>query len=119
MSSVRQDYILRLIDELRQFVTAVLHSGGKGGLEEALVAVLQAQEKLFNRPIAEIGLLELEDQLRLLGAGESPTAAREKLRAYAALLREAARVYRARDQEAIAVGAENTAHYIEEKVTAT
>lgn len=90
---VRQDYILRLIDELRQFVGTMLQGGDPGRGEEALHAVLHAQQKLFQRPPAEFLGLDLDRQLDLLAKGESPEGAAEKAATYAVILAEAARIY--------------------------
>ena len=74
--SLRQDYILRLIDELRQFVSAMLEGGGEPGRgEEALLAVLHAQQQLFQRQPAEFMGLSLAAQIDLLAHGEAPADA--------------------------------------------
>ena len=82
----RQDYILRLIDELREFVNAMVRGGDPGQGAEALHAVLHAQQQLFQRPPAEFLSADLAQQIDLLARGESPAGAVEKVATYAAIL---------------------------------
>ncbi|MFZ9681613.1 MAG: hypothetical protein ACO3DQ_00185 [Cephaloticoccus sp.] len=99
---MRQDYILRLIGELRQFVGEVLGSGDPGRTGEALSAVLHAQQQLFHLPPEDFTGRSLDDQVDLLARGESSAAAFEKAATYAATLTEAARVYAAANRDALA-----------------
>lgn len=99
---MRQDYILRLIGELRQFVGEVLGSGDPGRTGEALSAVLHAQQQLFHRLPEDFTGRSLDDQVDLLARGESAVAAVEKAATYAATLTEAARVYAAANRDALA-----------------
>lgn len=105
MATRRDDYLIRMIEQLRQFVTEALRRREKGQLDLALVMLMQAQEKLFARPTAEFIGLPLDEQLRLLTLDEPPDTAREKTLLYAALLKEASKVYRARDQRDLATSA--------------
>lgn len=89
----RQDYILRLIDELREFVNAILQGGHPERGKEALHAVVHAQQQLFQRPPAEFLGHDLTGQIDLLARGESPAGAAEKVATYAEILVEAARAY--------------------------
>jgi hypothetical protein len=108
--SLRQDYILRLIDELRQFVSAMLEGGGTPGrMEEALLAVLHAQRQLFQRQPAEFMGLSLDAQLDLLVQGESPADAVEKVRTYALILEQAARIYDGGHRSALAANSRQLA----------
>jgi hypothetical protein len=106
---MRQDYILRLIAELRQFVGAMIGSGDPGRAGEALHAVLHAQEQLFHRPPAEFVGLGLEAQVELLGRGESALNATEKVATYAATLEQAARVYEATNRDQLALNSRQLA----------
>lgn len=106
---MRQDYILRLIGELRQFVAAVLCSGDPARAGEALHAILHAQQRLFHAPPAQFLGLTLEQQLVLLGRAEAPAHAVEKAVTYAATLVEAARVYDATHRDDLAAGSRQLA----------
>lgn len=106
---MRQDYILRLIGELRQFVAAVLGSGDPARVGEALHAILHAQQRLFNAPPAQFLGLTLDQQLDLLGRAEAPAHAVEKAATYAATLVEAARVYDATHRDDLAAGSRQLA----------
>ena len=106
---MRQDYILRLIAELRQFVAAMLGTGDPARAGEALHAVLHAQERLFQRPPAEFLALMIDEQVELLGRAESPAAALEKVITFAATLKLAAEVYDATNRDALAASSRQLA----------
>lgn len=93
MSFQRQDYILRLISELGQMVSAAIASGDPGKDAQALHGVMHAQQQLFNETSKDILALTLDEQIELLSRGESPEAAVEKIATYSAILEQAARVY--------------------------
>ena len=99
------DYILRFIDLLRQFVAQVARQREAGQLEQALATALHAQEKLFALPAAQFLSLGIDVQLQLLAAGESAETSRAKRLGFASLLREMGLVYRARDRPDLATGA--------------
>jgi hypothetical protein len=101
----RQDYVMRLIEELGQFLAEALRFRQAGSHDAALLVLLQAQQRLFARPPARFMGLPVEEQVRLLALDQAPAAAREKCLAYATLLAEAGRTYQARGQNALADGA--------------
>ncbi len=101
----RQDYLLRMIEELGRFAAEVTRLRRGGRHDAALFAILQAQERLFARPSAEFMGRPLEEQIRLLAIGESPANGTEKCLWYARLVLEAGLVYRDRDQAPLALGA--------------
>ena len=105
MPGERQDYLLRLIEQLRQFVAQALALRQAGKLDEALIALVHAQEKLFVRPAAEFRHLPLDEQLPMLKLGESAETGRNKCIAYAAILEQAGLVYQGKNQDAIAASA--------------
>lgn len=105
MATRRDDYLLRMIEQLRQFVAEALRRRESGQLDLALLMLVQAQEKLFARPAAAFVALPLDEQLRLLTLDEAPDAAREKTLAYATLLKEAGKIYRGRSQDDLAASA--------------
>ena len=101
----RDDYILRYLDLIRQFLTQAIKLRDKGSPEQALQILLQGQEKLFARPAPEFIGLSLDEQLRLLTIGETAENSRAKRLAYAMLLREAGNIYRERDRSDLAESA--------------
>lgn len=112
MPGQRDDYILRAIDQLRQLVAQAVKLRDTGKLDQALLAIVTAQERLFARPAPQFMGLGLDEQLRLLKLGESPDSARAKCLGYAASLREAGLVYEARDKRDLAIGAFQSALYV-------
>jgi hypothetical protein len=103
--ALRDDYILRFLNLLREALAEALKLRQAGKYEHALIVLIQAQEKLFVRPAAEFIGLSLEDQVALLRRGESKSDARTKLLSYATLLREAGLVYQERDRPELAASA--------------
>jgi len=112
MAGKRDDYILRAIEQLRLMVASAVKLRDGGKLDQALLAIVSAQEKLFARPAPAFMGLGLDEQLHLLKIGESPDSAREKCLGYAAVLREAGLVYEARDKDDLALSAFQSALYV-------
>lgn len=106
---MRQDYILRLISELRQFVAAVLGTGDPARAGEALHAILHAQQRLFHLPPEQFLGLSMDEQVDRLTRAESPAHAVEKVATYAATLNEAARVYEATNRDDMAAASRQLA----------
>lgn len=89
----RQNYIMRLISELGQFVRGAVASGEPGKVVEALQAVLHAQRQLFQES-PEIALSRsLDEQIDHLSRGETPEGAAERVGDYSEILEQAARIY--------------------------
>jgi hypothetical protein len=105
MPAEKQDYLLRLIEELAQLLAQVTKLRDGGRYDSALLMVLHAQERLFARPAAEFITRPVEDQVTLLVIADSAANGREKCLAYARLLTEAGNTYQAKDQPALALGA--------------
>ena len=101
----RQDYLLRMIEELGRFVAQAAKFRQAGHHDAALLEILRAQERLFARPAQEFTGRTLEDQMRLLTVGEPDASAIEKCAAYAGLIVEAGVIYQAAGQPALALGA--------------
>ena len=112
MPPQKQDYMLRLMEELATFLAEIrkLRDGGSG--DAALLTVLQAQQRLFARPAHEFITRNLDEQVHLLVIGETEADACEKCLAYATLLAEAGHIYRAREQAAVASGAYQLALHV-------
>jgi len=111
MSGQRQDYILRQIDLLRQFVKRVIQKRPDPELDEALLLALHLQEKLFPLPPAEFLQLELAEQIALVRRNESPAGGNARCVAYAALLAETARLYEHKGLPDFAAGARQMGLY--------
>lgn len=103
--SVRDDYILRYLALVRQALAQAVKLREEGKSDHALRVLLQAQERLFARPLDTFAGLSIDEQLALLAAGETAAVAREKRLGYAALLREAGMLYLDRDRPELAVSA--------------
>ena len=101
----RQDYLLRMIEELGRFAAEVTRLRRSGQHDAALFAILQSQERLFARPSAQFMGRPLDEQIRLLVIGETDANAAEKCLWYARLVLDAGLVYRDRDQAPLALGA--------------
>lgn len=111
MSAVRQDYILRQIDLLRQFVSRLAKRRTEPELDEALLLAFHLQEKLFPVPPAEFLRLDLDEQIATLRRGESREAGNARCRTYATLLKETAELYDYKGQPDLAAGARQLALY--------
>jgi hypothetical protein len=112
MANEEQDYLLRMLQELRQFIAQVVKTGDTSGANEALLAVVHAREKLFGKPTSEFGRLAVAEQLAWLAAGESPEKAREKCLTYAAILKSAALIYQVQNDDRMATSAYQLSLYI-------
>jgi hypothetical protein len=108
----RDDYILRFLDQIGLALTEALRFRKAGKIEQAIIAVVVAQEKLFARPAAEFTGLDLGRQMHLLTIGEPPANAAIKCLGYAALLREAGNIYAVRNRADLAESAFQTALYV-------
>lgn len=107
-----EDYILRNIAMLRLLLSRMTKMRSYGQHEQAMALLMQAQEKLFGRPLSEALGLPLDDQLELLATGVTPEEARERHVGYALLLREAGLSYSERDKNDLAGSAFKAALHI-------
>jgi hypothetical protein len=105
MAAVRQDYILRQIDLLRQFVARLAGARDGATLEQALQLALNLQEKLFAMPAVEFLRKPVDEQVANLMAGESKAAGHTRCLTYAELLQHTASLYSYRGREDLAAGA--------------
>lgn len=101
----QRDYILNLLDQLREFLTQIVRLREAERPDDALVAILQAQERLFGREASLFAGLAPEEQFRVLAFGEVTDDARGKCLLQADLLSELARAYVFKEQQALALGA--------------
>lgn len=109
---MKQDYLLRLIEQLRQFVREMMRLREAREYDAALFTIIPAQEKLFGLPAQEVAQLPLDEQFRHLVQNESPTNAWDKCCAYAELLEELGQIYAAKDDPTSATGAYRFALHI-------
>jgi hypothetical protein len=111
VSSQRQDYIMRQIDLLRQFVKRVVQQRPDPELDEALLLAFHLQEKLFPLPPAEFLRLELAEQIAMLRRNESRADGNARCVNYAALLAETAQLYEHKGEPDFAAGARQMGLY--------
>jgi hypothetical protein len=110
--AVRDDYLLRYLVLIRQAIAQALKLREARQTDHALRILLQAQEKLFARPLASFASLTVDEQLALLASGENAETSREKRIAYASLLQEAGHNYEARDRPDLALSAYQLALHV-------
>jgi len=96
VAAQRDDYLLRLLAQLRELLARLVRLRLAGGYDEALQLLMEAQERLFGRPVAEVAARPLEDQIAVLAKDVPAAVAAEKCALYADLLREASAIFRAR-----------------------
>lgn len=111
MPGQRQDYILRQIELLRQFIARLASGNRDREWEEALLLSLHLQEKLLPMPPADFLRLDLAAQIEALRRNESASSAQEKILTYAALLAETATLYDLKDRTDLAAGARQMGLY--------
>lgn len=109
---VREDYIVRQIAMLRELLAHVLRLRDHGQMEQAIGALMQAQEKLFERPLSEVLVLPLDGQLELLTRGFSAADARQRRILYAGFLKEAGLCFTRTNRKDLAAGAFKSALYV-------
>jgi hypothetical protein len=111
MSIQRQDYVMRQIALLRQFIARLSSQRTDRELEEALLLSFHLQEKLLPLPPAEFLRLDLDAQITALRHLEPPAVARDKCLSYAGLLAETAELYDLKGRDDLAAGARQMALY--------
>jgi hypothetical protein len=118
MASQQRDYILRLIEQLRQFLSQIVQLRENGSYDEAFAAIIRAQERLLGLPSDRFLAAGPDEHFTLLTRGETPENAREKCLAQSDLLAEVARVYADKEQPALASGAWRFIHELLELAAA-
>ena len=89
----QRDYILRLIEQLGQFLARVLQQRKQNAPQEALQTIMAAFERLFGLEAVQIFQFTPDQHIAMLADGELPETAREKVLMYAALTAEAGHCY--------------------------
>jgi hypothetical protein len=90
---MQRDYILRLIDQVGQFLAKVVLQRKQNSPHEALQNVMAGCERLFAIDAVELFRFTPEQHVAMLADGESPDIARDKILIYAALNAEAGRCF--------------------------
>lgn len=108
----QEDYVEKHVAILVRLIAQIVTLRLGGQFEEAMVVMMQAQEKVFGCPASVFAVMPLGEQLELLAKGMSPEQAREKMVCYALLLREAGVSYLERDRKELAAGAFKTALHV-------
>ncbi len=93
MLTSRRDYLLRLIDEVGRLLARVVFKRRAGAHEDALAAVVQGCERLFNLEADQLFQLTPEQHFAMLADAASPELGRDKILLYAALNAEAGKIY--------------------------
>lgn len=112
MANARQDYLLRQMELLRQFVARLVNDHRPAEVEQALQLSLSLQEKLMPRPAAEFLQLDAAAQFSALSRHESPEDAAEKCLTFSELLVHTASLYELRGRDDLALGARQLALHI-------
>jgi hypothetical protein len=118
MASQQRDYILRLIEQLRQFLSQIVRLRENGHYDEAFAAIIRAQERLLSLPSTRFLGAGPDEHFTLLTRGETPENAREKCLVQSDLLAEVARIYADKEQPALASGAWRFIHHLLELTAA-
>jgi hypothetical protein len=95
MLTSRRDYLLRIIDEVGRMLARIVFKRKNGDEEEALYAVVQACERLFNLEASQLFQFTPDQHFLMLTRDVPPTDARNQVLLYAALNAEAGRAYAA------------------------
>jgi hypothetical protein len=118
MASQQRDYILRLIEQLRQFLAQITRLRENARYDEAITAIIRAQERLLGLPAERFLSAAPEEHFALITRGETADNAREKCLVEADLLAEIARIYSDKEQTALATGAWRFVHELLELTAA-
>ncbi|MCR6657239.1 MAG: hypothetical protein NVV63_15835 [Opitutus sp.] len=85
-----RDYVLRLVEQVGEFLARILRQKEEKRPQEALQSVMAACERLFGLEAVRVFQFTPEQQIALLKEGTTPDEGREKVMMYAALLAESA-----------------------------
>ncbi|HYD84247.1 MAG TPA: hypothetical protein VEA63_09340 [Opitutus sp.] len=99
---MQRDYILRLIEQLGEFLSRITQQRERHAPQEALQSVMAACERLFGLEAVQIFQFTPDQHVAMLTDGEPPENARDKVLMYAALNLEAGRCYTTLNQPKLA-----------------
>jgi hypothetical protein len=112
MPGAREDYLVRQIDLLRQFVARLVRDRNPAETEPALLQAFALQERLMPRPAPEFLRLDAAGQFEALTLGQPAEAAAERCLTYAELLVHTGTLYDLRGREDLATGARQLALHL-------
>lgn len=112
MASPREDYLLRQMDLLRQFVARLVNDRRPAEIEQALQLSFTLQERLMPLPATEFLRLDAAAQFEALSRNEAAAAAAERCLTYSELLVHTATLYDLRGREDLSAGARQLALHI-------
>lgn len=112
MPGAREDYLLRQLDLLRQFVARLVRDHRPAEVEQALLQAFALQERLMPRPAPEFLRLDADGQFADLVRGQPPDAGAERCLTYAELLVHTATLYDLRGRDDLATGARQLALHL-------
>ena len=110
--AAREDYLVRQLDLLRQFVARLVRDRRPDEVEAALLQAFALQERLLPLPAAEFLRLDAAGQFAALARGRPADAAAERCLAYAELLVHTATLYDLRGRDDLATGARQLALHL-------
>lgn len=99
---MQRDYILRLIEQLGEFLARIVHQRERRAPQEALQSIMAACERLFGMEAVQIFQFTPDQHVAMLTDGEPPENARDKVLMYAALNVEAGECYLTLNQPQLA-----------------
>lgn len=99
---MQRDYILRLIEQLGEFLARIVHQRERHAPQEALQSIMAACERLFGMEAVQIFQFTPDQHVAMLTDGEPPENARDKVLMYAALNVEAGECYLTLNQPQLA-----------------
>lgn len=99
---MQRDYILRLIEQLGEFLACIIQQRERHAPQEALQSIMAACERLFGLEAVQIFQFTPDQHVAMLADGEPPQNARDKVLMYAALNVEAGECYLTLNQPKLA-----------------
>src|SRR5688572_9631281 len=99
---MQRDYILRLIEQLGEFLGRIVQQRERHAPQEALQSIMAACERLFGLEAVRIFQFTPEQHIAMLTDNEPPENAHDKVLMYAALNLEAGRAYTTLNQPQLA-----------------
>ena len=109
---MREDYIIRHIQMVGQFIAQMLMARKAGREDQAIQIGMQTMEQLFGLRMDAISALSLDAQLEHLAKGLPAKEARDRQFAYALLLKEVGQSYLERSRPEVAVASCKAALHI-------
>jgi hypothetical protein len=100
-----RDYLMNLIEQAVQVILRIAQLREEGRPDAALAEVVEAVQRLFGMPMAQIGSLDADALYAQLADEEGAEMARDKCLAFAALANQAGLAYEEKSLTALAQAA--------------